>query len=424
VKLVANLSSSSYSIVIIDCQTAGIAGDMILGALLDLGADAAKVTCAIKRLESPNGYSNINVDINPVITNGFKATKVSITANNEQTPKNGKQLIELVEKTLQHLNISPKAKQFASNTIYSLVTTEANLHGSPLLDLHLHEIGLVDTAAEIIGSAVAMDDLGFFNAKIYTTPVAVGGGLFKFSHGLTSSPSPATLALFQSKNFPIKGGPIEAELATPTGAAILVNLPSETTSFYPEMIPLKVGYGTGDKKFPEIPNILRITIGKPLTTNLISEQIAVLETNIDDVSGEIVGYVVDRLFLEGAKDVTVIPTFTKKNRPAQMIKVITHQKDVQHLTEVLIEETGTLGVRVHYCARHIVIRDVFSINFTIAGQAETVTIKCSKNSKGEIIRLKPEFEDLKRLAEKTRMPLRELSELATLKAKEALRQSV
>jgi uncharacterized protein (TIGR00299 family) protein len=281
---------------------------------------------------------------------------------------------------------------------------------------------LVDTAAEIIGSAVAMDDLDFFNAKIYTTPISVGGGLFNFSHGTTSSPSPATLALFQSKNFPIKGGPIEAELATPTGAAILINLVSETTRFYPAMTPIKVGYGAGDKELHEIPNLLRIIMGKPLETNLTSDQIAVLETNIDDVSGEIVGYVIDRLFTEGAKDVSVIPMFTKKNRPAQIIKVIADQKDTQHLTEVLIEETGTLGVRVHYCTRHIALRDVYTINLTIAGRKETVKIKCSKTGNGKITRLKPEFEDLKQIAEKTGIPLRKLSELVTIKAQEILLQ--
>ena len=409
--------SELSSIIIIDCQTAGIAGDMFLGALLDLGADAAKVVCAIKCLEcEAYGYSNVQVDIKQVVINGFKATKVSIIANN-QTPKNGAQLIEMVEKTVQQLNLSSKAKRFASNVINSLINTETCLHGGSLHDVHLHEVGLVDTAAEIIGSAVALDDLGFFNAKIYTTPVAVGGGIFKFSHGITSSPSPATLALLQSQNFPIKGGPIEAELATPTGAAILVNLASETARFYPEMSLLKVGYGAGDKEFLEMPNLLRIILGKHLEIRSI-DQIAVLETTVDDVSGEILGYVFDRLLSEGAKDVSIIPVFTKKNRPAQIIKVIADQKDVKHLTEVLTDETGTLGVRIYYCTRHIAMRDVCLIDLTIAGQKETVKIKCSKNSNGKIIRLKPEFEDLKRLAEKTGMPLRELLELATMKAQE------
>ncbi|MCL2287800.1 MAG: nickel pincer cofactor biosynthesis protein LarC [Candidatus Bathyarchaeota archaeon] len=417
---------TNFPIAIIDCQVAGIAGDMLLGALLDIGADAAKVTCAIKSLESTTiyGYSNIKVDIKHVTSKNFRATKVSVTAD-EKPYKNGKQLIEIVEKAVQNLDLSFKAKQFASNVIHTLVNTEASLHGTSLSDVHLHEVGLVDTAAEIIGTAAALDDLELFNTKIYTTPVSVGGGLFKFSHGITSSPSPATLAIFQSKNFPIKGGPVAFELATPTGAALLVNLASEVTPFYPKMVPVKIGYGAGDKEFLDVPNILRITIGNSFDDSLVSngdnnDQITVLETSVDDVSGEIIGYTVDRLLLEGAKDVSVVPVFTKKNRPAQIIKVIADQKDSQHLINVLIEETGTLGVRIYRCERYIVSRGIFSIDLSIAGQKEIVKIKFSKDSKGHLIRLKPEFEDLKRLAEKTGMPLRELSELAVASARAVL----
>jgi uncharacterized protein (TIGR00299 family) protein len=412
--------TESSSIVVFDCQIAGVAGDMILGALLDLGADAGKVTEAIKSLESAEyGYSNIKVDIKHVMCKGFRATKASVTADGK-TRKDGKQLIQIVEQTAERLNLSVKARQFASNVIHSLVNAEAGLHGGHLHDVHLHEVGLVDTAAEIIGSAVAMDDLGFFDAKICATPVSVGGGLFKFSHGITSSPSPAALAIFQSKNFPFKGGPVESELATPTGAAIIVNLAAEVSSFYPEMSPLKVGYGAGDKEFAEMPNLLRITIGKSLENPLLEDQIVVLETNLDDVPGEIVGHTMDRLLSEGAKDVSVTPMFTKKNRPGQIIKVIAEQKDAQHLASVLINETGTLGVRVYYCQRHVITRDISQVDLTIGGQKETIKIKISKDSHGKIIRVKPEFEDLKQLIEKTGLPLRELSEIVTAKAREIL----
>ena len=123
---------------------------------------------------------------------------------------------------------------------------------------------MVDTAAEILGTAIALDDLGLFEAKICSTPVAVGGGIFKFSHGIVSSPAPATLAILQSKNFPFQGGPIETELATPTGVSILVNLVDEVNRFYPAMSPLKVGYGAGTKEFAEMPAVLRFTLGKSL----------------------------------------------------------------------------------------------------------------------------------------------------------------
>jgi pyridinium-3,5-bisthiocarboxylic acid mononucleotide nickel chelatase len=410
-------------IVVVDCQVAGVSGDMVLGALLDLGANKERVTSAIKSLESTeNGYKNVSVDIKQVMRKGFLATKVDVTAEGK-TRKDGKQLIAIVEKTAKMIDLSAKSRQFASNVIHTLVDAEAKLHGHNLADAHLHEVGLVDTVAEIIGSAVAMEDLGFFAAKIVSTPVSVGGGTFQFSHGTVSSPSPAALAIFQSRNFPIKGGPVESELATPTGASIIVNLAEAVSRFYPEMAPLQVGYGAGGKDFAEMPNVLRIVVGKLLEKCLMKDQIALLETNIDDVSGEIVGHAVDRLLAEGAKDVCVIPMFTKKNRPGQIVKVVADQKDAKRLSRVLIEETGTLGVRVYPCERHIINRELASVDLLVGGTKELVKVKISKDTDGSIIRIKPEYDDLKRLAEKTNKPLRELSEMAVSRARELFIQN-
>jgi uncharacterized protein (TIGR00299 family) protein len=407
--------SGIEKIVVIDCQVAGVSGDMFLGALIDLGANVDKIVSAIKSLENPEaGYKNIKVDIKQVMKREFKATNIDVTA--EFTPKTGgTKLIDLVEKSIQTLGLSEKAKHFASNVIHTLVSAEATLHGTNLADAHLHEIGLIDTAAEIIGSSVALEDLGLFNSKIYATPVSVGGGLFKFSHGISSSPAPSTLAIFQSKNFPIQGGPIEAELATPTGASIMVNLVSR---FYPAMAPLKIGYGAGTKDFAEMPNVLRITLGKPTDNGLLKDEITVLETNLDDVSGEIIGYSVERLLQEGAKDVSIIPMFTKKNRPGQILKIIADKKDAAHLSKVLMEETGTLGIREYNCERHIVSREQFQVDIFIDEVKETVNIKVAKDTNGKIIRIKPEYDDLKKIADRTKKPLREISELATIKAKE------
>ena len=410
----------SKKILFIDCQVSGVAGDMILGALIDLGASVDKITSAIKSLENPEyGYENIKIDINQVMRGEFKATQIDVTSKSAHK-RHGSELIEIVEKAAENLVLSAKAKQFASDVIRTLVGAEADLHKTSFDDAHLHEVALVDTAAEILGVAVALDDLGLFDAKICSTPVAVGGGTFKFSHGIVSSPAPATLAILQSKNFPFQGGPIEAELATPTGVSILVNLVDEVNRFYPAMAPLKVGYGAGTKEFAQMPAVLRFTLGNSLDNELIKDEIAVLETNVDDVSGEILGYAVDKLLQEGAKDVSIIPMFTKKNRPGQIVKVIADQKDVPHLSRVLIDETGTLGVRVYYCERHIIARELYSVDLPIGGVNEKIRVKVSKNSNGKIIRVKPEFEDLKRLAEKTKKPLREISDLAVSKTQEML----
>jgi uncharacterized protein (TIGR00299 family) protein len=405
-------------ILLIDCQASGVAGDMILGALIDLGANVEKITSAVKSLENPEyGYKNIKIKINQVMRGEFKATQIDVTSKSAQKTR-GSELVDIVEKAAGNLELSQKAKQFASKVIRTLVGAEADLHKTSFDDAHLHEVAMVDTAAEILGSAVALDDLGLFDAKIYSTPVAVGGGTFKFSHGIVSSPAPATLAILQSKKFPFQGGPIEAELATPTGVSILVNLVDEVTRFYPSMAPLKIGYGAGTKEFAQMPTVLRLT----LDTGLVKDEIAVLETNIDDATGEVLGYTLEKLLNEGAKDVSIIPMYTKKNRPGQIIKVIADQKDVEHLSKVLIDETGTLGVRVYFCERHIINRELHTVDLLVMGNKETVRVKVAKNQNGDITHIKPEYEDLKKLAEKTKKPLKELSEIVVSRAREVLKK--
>ncbi len=412
--------TDSKKILMFDCQTSGVAGDMILAALLDLGADTDKVVSAIKSLENPEyGYKKIQIRINRVKRGEFSATQIDVTSE-AASKRHGNELIDIVEKAAENLALSTKAKQFASKTIHTLIGTEAGLHKTSFEEAHLHEVALVDTAAEIIGVSVALDDLELFDAKIYSTPVAVGGGTFKFSHGIVSAPAPATLAILQSKNFPFQGGPIEAELVTPTGVSILVNLVNEVTRFYPLMTPSKVGYGTGTKDFEGMPSVLRATMGNSIDNGFAKDQIAVLETNLDDVTGEVLGYTLDKLLSEGAKDVSIIPMYTKKNRPGHIVKVIAEQKDVQRVSKVLIEETGTLGVRVFFCERHVMDRELYNLDLSILGSKELVRVKVAKSLKGEIIQIKPEYDDLKKLAEKTKKPLREISENVIAKAREAL----
>jgi len=410
----------SDKLTVIDCQIAGISGDMFLGALIDLGADVNKIESAIKSLENKTyGYKNIKITVEKVMRKGFSATMIDVAAEGT-SKKDANELIEIVEKSSRNLKLSKKAQQFASNVIHTLVEAEAKLHKKDLADAHLHEVGLIDTPAEILGAAVALDNLGLFDSKIYATPVSVGGGVFKFSHGTVSSPAPATLEILQGKNFPMRGGPVESELTTPTGAAVLVNLAEEVSVFYPDMTPLKTGYGAGNKEFAEIPNVLRVTVGKAVDSGFLRDDVAVLETNLDDVTGEVVGNAVERLMCEGAKDVSIIPIFTKKNRPGQILKVIAEKKDVERLVRVMVEETGTLGVRVYPCERHIANRESIAVDVLIDGVRERVKVKVSKDAKGRIIRVKPEFDDAKRLSDKTGKPLREVIEIITSRAREAL----
>jgi uncharacterized protein (TIGR00299 family) protein len=409
--------NTECKIVVIDCQTAGVAGDMFLGALLDLGANVDRVTSAIKTLENPAyGYHNIQIKIDKVMRREFKATQIDVTAEST-TEKDGQELVAIVEKTVQALELSEQAKQFASKTVQTLIKAEASVHGN-LADAHLHEVGLVDTAAEIVGCAVALEDLGLFGAKFFATPVSVGGGTIKFSHGIVPSPAPATLAILETSKFPFKGGPVESELATPTGAAILVNLAREVNAFYPALAPLKVGYGAGTKEFPQMPNVLRITVGKAVEGGLLRQEIAVLETNVDDVTGEVVGYTLEKLLSEGAKDVSVTPMFTKKNRTGQIIKVIAEKEDVERLSRVLMEQTGTLGVRVMFCERHIFNREVQELEVFVNSVKQIVKVKVAKDRHGRMVHVKPEYEDVKRIADAAKVPFREVADIVMAKARE------
>jgi hypothetical protein len=393
---------------------------MIVGALLDLGADVTKVVEAMKSVKDyMSGCKNLEVTIKGVTRRGIHAKKVDVKA--EEVPEiTGPELIGTTVNCVEHLKLSLEAKRFASDSINTLVNAEAKVHGKSVNEVHLHEAGFVDTPAEMVGAAVALDDLNFFNMKVYSTPVAVGGGLFKFSHGTVSSPAPATIEILRSKGFPMIGGPIESELATPTGASLLVNLTREVIRFYPLIKPTAIGYGAGTKDFVEMPNVLRITLAETLDYQFLKDEISVLETNLDDVTGEIIGHTIDRLLQEGARDVSVIPMFTKKNRPGQILKIITDKTDVERLSRILIEETGTLGVRVYPCERHILNRESVLVDILIDDVKEFINVKVAKDGRGKIIHIKPEYDDIKRVAEKTRKPLKEITELVKMKAREVL----
>ena len=410
--------SSCSRVTVIDCQMAGISGDMVVGALIDLGADVANV---VEAMESVKSYlkecKNLKVIVKDVTRNGFHAKKVDIKTNGEYL-MTGAELIDATMNCINNLQISSEAKRFASESIYTLANAEATVHCKNIEEVHLHEAGTPDTPAEIVGVAVALDELNLFNTTIYSTPVAVGGGMLDFSHGKVSIPAPASLEILRSKFFPMMGGYIESELATPTGISMLVNLAHDVIRFYPSMKPTAIGYGAGTKDFIETPNVLRITIGYPIGSQLLRDEIFVLETNLDDVTGEVVGHAMNTLLQEGAKDVISIPMFTKKNRPGQMLKIVADKTDIEHLSRILIEETGTLGVRVDPCERRKLGRESILMDLLINGMKERVNVKIAKDSEGKVVRIKPEYADLKRVAAKTNKPLREIMSLVEIKARE------
>lgn len=414
---------SDNKIVVIDCQIAGISGDMMLGALIDLGANLTKIKEAlnIANRNFPD-CSKAHLRVDDVLRREIKAKVINFDFEEPAIERKGKELIKAMEDTVEESDFSSKTKEFAINSITTLVNAEADIHGEEASEVHLAETGSFDTIADIVCVAAAIEDLSLFrNSTIFSLPVAVGGGLLEYSHGTMSIPPPATLSITQSKKIPIIGGPVAFELATPTGVSILANIVGSYTRFSPLMKPSKTGYGAGQRDFSEIPNVMRITIGESCQSDdrkIVNEEVFILETNVDDVTGEVISYTVDKLLNEGAKDVVMIPVFMKKNRPGHIIRLMTDNEKIEHLAEVMFRELGTIGVRVFPLRRYVLHRDVNLLKIRLGGNEEKIRVKTSKDSNGKVINLKPEYEDVKQLAQKMDTPLREILEIVKSKLRQ------
>ena len=414
-----SIMSTAKRIVVIDCQAAGISGDMVLGALIDLGADLNKMEEAMNCVrDSLRGCRSLKLTVGEVTRRGFRAKKADVRAIDEAPTRTGRELKDALHNSMTSLKLSTETIQLATSTMDTLIKAEADLHRESFDEVHLHEAGSADTIADIVGTVVALEDLNLSrDTAVYSTPVAVGGGLLTFSHGTVSTPAPATLEILRSKAFPMIGGPVESELATPTGVSLLVNMAHNVSSLYPPMKPVKIGYGAGAADYAETPNVLRMVIGEPFEYALANDEVHVLETNLDDVSGEVIGYAVERLLEEGAKDVSVIPMFTKKNRPGHIVKIISDKKDVKHLARILVDETGTLGVREYSCGRHILLREVSSVSVRINEKSEPVRVKIARDLDGKVVQVKPEYDDIEKLAKNTGTSFRDIMEIVTRKAR-------
>lgn len=402
-------------IAFIDCQVAGVSGDMFLGALLHLGANLDKVTNAIELIPKfLNDCKGIKMIANKTTRCGLNATEARIIPDETVKERTGKDILDAVTTCTKELEISEEAKAFAVKIVKNIVEAESQVHGENLDSTILHEAGSADTLADAIGSAVACEDLGLMkNCQWFCTPLALGGGRVTFSHGTVPVPPPAVLELAKKNNFPIVGGPVESELTTPTGASIISSLGVLFSNFLPNIKIAGVGLGAGRKDFTNLPNILRIIIGEKYpqnleSHNLMEDTVVVLETNIDDISGEIIGQTIDVLFEKGAKDVSIIPVITKKGRPGQIIKVISSPEDAQKLARTLIDETGSLGVRLASTSRLILKREINTTTITVGNKSYDLRIKIAKDTSGKIIQMKPEFEDLKKIAKETNLPLKHI----------------
>ncbi|MBZ2164760.1 nickel pincer cofactor biosynthesis protein LarC [Methanobacterium spitsbergense] len=388
--------------VIIDPQNSGISGNMVIGALVDLGLDSEVVIEVMQYYASH--FGDIDVNIEKVTKSGISASFVNVKCKDKK-PLKYTDLIEVLD-GIEHPEVSSDTIKSSKNVFKTLAEAEAKVHGTTIDEVHFHEVGAADAVADVIGAVYCYHKLGMKNEKVYGMPVALGGGRIKAMHGILSVPAPATLEIL--KNVPVFGGPVNFELTTPTGAALLVNFVDEFTNFYPLIINKNVGYGAGKMEL-SLPNTLRIIEGN---SELESDRVSILETNLDNVTGELMGNIFNILMNKGARDVSIIPTLTKKNRPGYLLRVIAKPVDCDVLSELIIRETGTLGVRViPFVHRNIASRKIVPVQFHINGIEVEIRIKVGMIGK-DIISVKPEYEDVRKVSYERDMPLKEVMDRA------------
>jgi uncharacterized protein (TIGR00299 family) protein len=376
-----------------DCIS-GISGDMTLGALIDLGVPLEWLKDQLYRLP----LKNFDIAVTSTHRNGIHAKQVNVTATDDHTSRNFVQIRDLI-------NNSPLTETVKSTSLQifqKLAQAEANIHSCSIDDVHFHEVGGIDAIVDIVGTALGLEYLAV--KKIMASPIPLGKGFVKCSHGKLPVPAPATLAILHG--VPVYGTEVPHELVTPTGAAIVS---SQTREFgvMPDMVIKKVGYGAGQRELKNTPNLLRVILGNETQSavedaeNLKEDQIEILETSIDDMNPELFGHLMDRLFEDGALDVCWVPIHMKKNRPATMLQVLCKTGRRDRLIGRILSETTTLGVRFYPSRRRILWRDKIEIE-TSYGK---ISVKRVKDPQGTI-RMIPEFEICQKIAREHDLPLR------------------
>ncbi len=385
--------------IIIDPQSSGIAGNMIIGALVDLGADKNKLKEIMEKSARP--FGEVEVSFSKVSKHGIDSTYCHVKMTEKSPSLNYPEFIEKIG----NLELDENIRKTSIRVFERIAKAEAKVHGKTMDTIHFHEVGASDAVADVIGSISAYYSLNLNKQKIIGLPIAVGGGRIETAHGIIPVPAPAVLEILKDAN--IVGGPVESELATPTGSAIYAEICDEIREFIPKAKPKKVGYGAGKKDFDH-PNVLRI-----IETSDISEsdEIDVIETNLDHLTGEELGYLFDKLLNEGASDVSITPIIMKKNRQGSLLKVISPRKNRDKLIDVIFKETGSLGIRIApNLHRGIAKREFVKKEYDINGELFEVTFK-NGYVNGELISSRAEYEDLKKIAEKTGIPLRKVRDL-------------
>jgi len=398
----SNMAKVAY----FDCFS-GCSGDMFLGALVDAGLPLEMLEKGLGSL-AVHGYK---LSAEQVKRSSITATKFTVVMNETkaQPERSLKDIVMLIEAS----KLPEKVKNTASAIFQRLGEVESRIHDIPPEKVCFHEIGAVDSIIDIVGVAFGLDALKI--ERFYSSPLPLGSGSISTAHGILPVPAPATLRLIAMSNAPISDSPKQSqpqgELVTPTGAAIVTTLANFGR---PGMTVEKVGYGAGTRDFEAWPNVMRIWIGEEIEP-VGSEDLVLLETNIDDMSPEIYGYLMEKLFTMQAVDVWFTPIQMKKNRPAVMLSVLAPRHAEFDLTQAIMRETSTFGIRVSHAFRHIAEREIIEFDSTIGHTKVKV-----KRFMGNILSIHPEYEECRRIALERNISLQEVYRIIETEARRYL----
>ncbi len=413
----------------------GISGDMLLASLLGLVPDSDVILNELKELKHYlSGVSKLDIGLITSRYSEIQLNKLKIDIKETKDRRTAKTLKNSLNEFLTSQKVTDSAKNYANKVLNSLIQAEGEVHGEVNENIHLHELSSVDTLIDILGVVIVLDKIGGFeeNFKVFCSEIPLGSGTINTAHGLLPVPAPATAKILEKSALIIRGGPIDSELVTPTGAALLVNLNPKFLEFPPEMKLIKLIYSTGQKNFKNFLNILRLFYGerKELGTSAEShifdkylEQVTVLETDVDDVTGEVLGNFIEKFQKEKILDLQIFPGLTKKNRPSYIIRILCYPRYKFEIIEKIILELGTLGVRFNTIKRVCIDRKIEKQIIEINGKNFELNFKISyiESEKGrEIVNIKPEYEDLKRISELSGLTIKKLQAIAKSQVKQIL----
>jgi hypothetical protein len=384
-----------------DCFS-GISGDMVLGALVDLGMSLEELERALVTLE----LEEFRLECREVQSYGLRATKVDVVVLESVLVRTFNNIRDLISTS----GLPEPVKATTLEIFMRLAKAEAAVHSKPLDQVHFHEVGAVDSIVDIVGAAFGVHELGI--TEVFSSPLPMGHGMIKTAHGSLPVPAPAVLEILEDT--PTYGRGIPTEIVTPTGAAVIKTL-ADSFGNAPLMRIKKTGYGAGSKDLG-IPNLLRVTIGDALEFPAEAEELAcVISTNIDDMNPEFYEYVLERLFNEGAQDVWLTPIQMKKTRPGTVVNVLCAPRDANALKRILLEETSTFGLRTSMVMKKAIEREVIEVE-TPWGP---VGVKIGRES-NHVTSISPEFSDCAEIAGRHGVPVKEVFRKAQALAQDKL----